>query len=69
MILIDVPVPGAWDSQVYAFSGSEEEIRADIMARIPHPQNVDALLVYDQGLVEKQQRRTRIEQIIKEHGI
>ncbi len=66
MILIDVPIPGEWDSQVYAFNGTEDKIRADIMATIPHPQNKQALRAYKQSLKEKQRRRDDIDRLIKE---
>ena len=66
MILIDVPVPGQWDSQVYAFTRDPETIRADIMARIPSPQNKQALQVYDQGLEEKKQRQARYDKLAQE---
>lgn len=52
MILIDVPVPGEADSQVYTFTGSPEKIRIDIMATIPHPQNEQALKAYEESLKE-----------------
>ncbi len=66
MILINVPIPGKADSQVYTFTGNPEKIKADIMATIPHPQNKQALQAYLQGLEETKQRRAHIDRLTEE---